>query len=182
MRSAILRERPYTSEYIRIWLLLGRKVMTNLDSVLKTRDIILLAKVFPGCCLPSGHVQLWELDRKEGRTPNNWCLWTVVIEKTPESLVDSKEIKQVNLKGDQPWIFSRRSDAEAEAPVFWSPDVNRWLIGCWERSRVEGEEGITNAMNMILGKLWEMVRDREAWHAAVHGLAKSRTRLGNWTW
>ena len=77
---------------------------------------------------PSGHIQLCELDCKEGRTPKNWCLWTVVMEKTPESPLDSK-IKPDNLKGDQPWMFTGRTDAEAKAPVFWSSDVNRWLIG-----------------------------------------------------
>ena len=79
------------------------------------------------CSLLSGHVQLWELDHKEGRMPKIWCLWTVVLEKTPGSPLDSKEIKPVNLKGDQPWIFSGRTDAEA--PVFWSSDVKRWFIG-----------------------------------------------------
>ena len=70
-----------------------------------------------------------ELDRKEGRMPKNWCLRPVVLEKIPESPLDSKEIKPLNLKGDQPWIFTESTDAEAEAPVFWSCDVNRWLIG-----------------------------------------------------
>ena len=82
-----------------------------------------------GYGLPSGHMWLWELDHKEGRTPKNWYLWTVVLEKTPESPLDSKEIKPVKLKGDQPWIFTGRTDAEVEAPVFWSSDVNRQLIG-----------------------------------------------------
>ena len=82
-----------------------------------------------GYGLPSGHIQLWELDHKKGRMPKNWCLWTVVLEKTPESPLNFKEIKPVNLNGDQPWIFTRRTDAEAEAPVFWSSDVNRWFIG-----------------------------------------------------
>ena len=77
-----------------------------------------------GYRLPKGHIQLWELDRKEGRTPKNWSLWTVMLEKTPESPLDSKKIKPVNLKGDQPWIFTERTDAEAETPVFWSSDVN----------------------------------------------------------
>ena len=72
---------------------------------------------------------LWELDCKEGRTPKSWCLRTAVPEKTPQSPLDSKEIKPVNLKGDQPWIFTGRTDAGAEAPVFWSSDVNRQLIG-----------------------------------------------------
>ena len=79
--------------------------------------------------LSSDHVQLWELDRNKGRMPKNWCLWTVVLEKTPLSPLDSKEIKPVNLNGDQPWIFTERTDTEAEALVFWSSDVNRWLIG-----------------------------------------------------
>ena len=70
--------------------------------------------------LSSGHVQLWELDRNKGRTPKNWCLWTVVLEKTPLSPLDSKEIKPVNLNGDQPWIFTGRTDAET--PVYWSDD------------------------------------------------------------
>ena len=82
-----------------------------------------------GYGLPSGHVWLWELDHKEGRMPKNWCLQTVVLEKTPESPLDSKEIKAVNLKGNQPWKLIGRTDADAEALVFWSSDVNRWVVG-----------------------------------------------------
>ena len=82
-----------------------------------------------GYGLPCGRVWLWELDHKEGRTTKNWCLQTVVLEKTPKSPLDCKEIKPVNLKGDQPWIFTGRTEADAEAPVFWSSDVNRWHIG-----------------------------------------------------
>ena len=82
-----------------------------------------------GYGLPSGHVRLWELDLKEGRTSKNWSLQTVVLEKSPESPLDIKEIKPVNLKGDQPQIFARRTDAEAEAQVFWSSDSNSWLVG-----------------------------------------------------
>ena len=126
---------------------------------------------------------------------NNWCLRTGVLEKTPESPLDSKEIKPLNLKGDQPWILTGRTDAEAEAPVFWSSDVNRWLISL-EKSlmlgRIEGRRrrgcqrmrwlnGITNAMNMNLGKLQEMVRDKEAWQAAVSTWGHSQTWLGSWT-
>ena len=77
--------------------------------------------------LPSGHIWLWELDHKEGRMPKNWCLWTVMLEKTPESPLDSKEIKSVNLKGDQHWTLIGMTDAEAEVPVFWSFDANSWL-------------------------------------------------------
>ena len=91
------------SHEIRIWLLLGRKAMTNVDSVLKSRDITLPTKVHivkEGYGLPSGYIRLWELDFKEGRVPKNWCLQTVVLEKT-ESPLDSKEIKPINLKGKQ---------------------------------------------------------------------------------
>ena len=79
--------------------------------------------------LPSGHVQLWELDHKEGRMPKIWGFWNVVLEKTPERPLDSKEMKPVNHKEDQPWILIGRTDAEAEAPGFWSSDVNSRLIG-----------------------------------------------------
>ena len=80
-----------------------------------------------GYSLPSGHILLWEVDHKEGRMPKNWCLRTVVLEKTTEGPLDSKEIKPVNLKGDQPWTFTGRTDAEAEAPVVWSSDGNKSL-------------------------------------------------------
>ena len=82
-----------------------------------------------GYGLPSGHVWLWELDHKEGRIPKNRCHRTVVLEKSSESPLDSKKIKAVNLKGDQSWIFTGRTDAKAEAPVFWSSDANIRLIG-----------------------------------------------------
>ena len=70
----------------------------------------------------SSHVLIWELDHKEGWAPKNWCFWTVVLEKTPESSLDCKEIKIVNSKGNQPWIFIGRTDAEAKAPIIWPPD------------------------------------------------------------
>ena len=140
-----------------------------------------------GYGLPSGHPQLWKLDHKEGRMPKNWCLQTVVLEKTPESPSDSKDISSVHLKGDQPWIFTERTDAEAEAPVVWSSDANRWLTGKvpdvgkdWgqkEKKASENEmaDGITDATHINLGKLREMVKDREAWHATVHGIAELDT-------
>ena len=105
--------------------------MTNLDSVLKSRDTTLLTKVCvsQGYGLPSGHVRLRALDCKEGRVLKNWCLQTVVLEKTPGSPLDSKEIKPVNLKGNQPWILIGRTYAEAETPVFWSSDMNSWQTG-----------------------------------------------------
>ena len=81
------------------------------------------------------HVQMWELDHKEGWVWKNWCFQTVVLEKTLESPLDNKEIKSVNPKGNQPWIFIGRIDAEAEAPILWSPDVKSWITGknwCWK--------------------------------------------------
>ena len=98
-----------------------------------------------GYGLPTGHVCLWELDHKEGREPKNWFLWTVVLEKTSESPFNSREIKLVNVKGNQPWILTGRTDAEAEAPVFWSPDVNSQFSGKDPdsgRVKGKGEEGV----------------------------------------
>ena len=77
----------------------------------------------------SSHVQMWELDHKESWAPKNWCFWTVVLEKTLESPLDCKEIKQVNPKGNQSWIFIGRTDAEAETPILWPPDAKNWFIG-----------------------------------------------------
>ena len=75
------------------------------------------------------HVWMWELDHKGGWAPKNWCFWIVVLEKTLESLLDSKEIKPVNPKGNQPWIFIGRTDAQAETPIVWPPDEKSKLTG-----------------------------------------------------
>ena len=110
-------------------MLLGRKAMTNLDSILKRRHYF--ANKGPSSQsygFSSGHVWLWELDYKESWALKNWCFWTVVLEKTLESPFGSKEIQPVHSKGDQPWIFIGRTDAEAATPILWPPDVKNWLI------------------------------------------------------
>ena len=147
-----------------------------------------------GYGLPSGHIWLWELDCKEGRMPKTWCLRTVVLEKTPESPLVSKEVRPVNLKRDQPWLLPGRTDAlklkfQYFAHLVWTDDS---LEKCLMLGMIEGRrrrgcqrmrwlDGIPNAMSMNLGKPQEMVRDREVWHAIVHGVAKRQTRLSGWT-
>ena len=128
--SKIIAGSDWSHEIAR-WLVLGKNMMTNLDSVLKRRNITLPTNIciVKAVIFPVGTLWLWELDCREGRTPKNWWLWTVALEKTPESPLDSKEIIPVSLKGDQPWILTGSTDAEAEVPVFWSSDVNRWLTG-----------------------------------------------------
>ena len=119
------------SHEIKSCLPLGRKAMTNLNSILKSRDITLLTNV---CLVKSygffrGHVWLWQLDHKESWAPKNWCLWTVVLEKTLESPLDCKEIQPVHPKGDRSWVFIGRTDAEAETPILWPLHAKSWLIG-----------------------------------------------------
>ena len=117
------------SHEIKRHLLLGRKVMTNLYSILRSRDIANKGPSIQGYGFSSSHVWMWELDYKESWELKNWCFWTVVLEKTLESPLDCKEIQPAHSEGDQPWDFFGRNDAEAETLVLWPPHAKSWLIG-----------------------------------------------------
>ena len=136
---------------------------------------------------------MWELDYKESWAPKNWCFWTVVLEKTLESPLDCKDIKPVNPKGNQSWIFIGRTEAEAEASIFWPPDAKSQLIRKdpdvgkdWRQE----EKGMTKDEMAgwyhrlywhKLSKLQELVMGRETWCATDYEVTKNWTQLSNWT-
>ena len=117
------------SHEIKRCLPLGRKAMTNLDSILKSRDVADKGPSSQSYGFSSSHVWMWELDYKESWALKNWCFWITVLEKTLKSPLDSKEIQPVHPKGSQSWIFIGRTDAEAETPILWPPDGKNRLIG-----------------------------------------------------
>ena len=167
--------------------------MTNLDSIVKSRTFANKGSYSQRYGFSSSHGWMWELNQKEGWVLKNWCFWTVVLEKTLEGPLDYKEIKSVHPKGNQSWIFIRRTDAGAEAPILWPPDVKSWLIGKdpdvgkdWrEEEKGTTEDEMLGWCHLLNGHEFEKApgggEGQDVWCAAVHGVTKSWTWLSDWT-
>ena len=166
------------SHGIKKCLLLRRKAMTNLDSILKSRDINLLTKVRSSQSygFSTSRVWMWELDHKECWVPNNWNFQTVGLEKTLESHLDSKEIKPVNPKRNQPWIFTESTEAEAEAPVsghlMWRADSpeKTLMMGKIKGKRRRGQYSMRWQMTSLPQLTWVWANSRTWWRTGMSGV------------
>ena len=181
------------SHEIKRCLLLGSQVVTNLDRVLKSRDTTLPTKVHSQSYgFSSSHIWLWELDRKESWAPKNWCFWTVVLENTLERPLGRKEIKSLNPKGNQPWIFTRRTETEAETPILWPPNEKSQLIvkglragKDWRQKKQVTEDEMVGWHHRLNGhEFGQAPWDGEGQASLVFcspWVTKSWTQLSDWT-
>ena len=180
------------SHEFRRQLLLGRKAMTNRDSVLKSRDITLPTKVFSqGSGLPSGYVQLWELDCKKSRMPKNWCLQTsiVVLKKTPESPLDSQSEGRLTLNTHWKYWCWSWSWSSSILVISCKQKTHLKSLCCWERLRAEGEEGVRGWDGWVASPMqwtWTWANLGRWWGTGRPGVLRSmglqsQTRLGGWT-
>ena len=170
-------------------LLLGRKAMSNLDSLLKKKRHYITNKApsSQGYGFSSSHVWMWELDYNESWAPKNWCFWTVMLKKTPESPLECKEIQPINPQGISPeysleWLMLKLK-LQYLGHLLWRIHSleNTLILGKIEVGRRRGQHrmrwlnGISNTMDITFSSIWELVMDRETWRAEVHGFAKSQT-------
>ena len=169
--SKITADGNCSHEIKRCWLL-GRKAMTNIDCILKSRQYFAnKGSSIQSYDFSSSYVWMWELDYKKDWVLKNWCFWNVVLEKTLESPLDCKEIQPVHPKGNQSWIFIGKTDARAEAPILWPPDMKNWFLGKdpnTGRDWRQEEKGMTED---------EMV----GWHHQLYGHESASSRSWWWT-